>query len=199
MVRGEAYFRVEKDKARPFYVEANGVQVRAVGTAFSVQMQTATVEVVVKEGAVDVGRTFSTPGDGGPVRVDAGSKIVVPALLLRPAMRVAGSGSAVPAPAAEAAPVLRPTALTEEELDARLAWRIPRLVFEGMPLAEAIALLNRHNTLQIVLADPSLGALRVSGNIRSDNPEGFVSIAQQTLELAAERVSEREIVLRPVR
>ncbi|MBI2497704.1 MAG: FecR domain-containing protein, partial [Opitutae bacterium] len=56
LVRGEAFFRVEKDKGRPFIVEAHGVVVRAVGTAFAVQMQPTAVEVVVQEGAVDVGR-----------------------------------------------------------------------------------------------------------------------------------------------
>lgn len=199
MVRGEAYFRVEKDKSRPFYVEAQGVQVRAVGTAFSVQLQSAAVEVVVKEGAVDVGHTFAAPGDTGPVRVDAGKRIVVPALRLRPALRASGTKPSPSALPAEAPPALQPTAMTEEELAARLAWRIPRLEFDGMPLADAIVLFNRYNTLQIILADPAAGSLRISGNFRSDNPEGFVSIVEQSLDFVAERRSEREIVLRSAR
>lgn len=194
MVRGEAYFRVEKDKARPFYVEAHGVQVRAVGTAFSVQMQAAAVEVVVKEGAVDVGHATPATNDSGPVRVDAGNRIVMPLMRLRPAQR-----ASIPTPAADptahSEPV-QPVTMTEQEMEARLAWRLPRLEFEGMPLAEAVALLNRHNALQISLADPAVGALRISGNFRADNPEGFVSVAEQSLELVAVRISERQVVLR---
>lgn len=55
LVKGEAFFRVAKDPARPFLVETNGIEVRAVGTAFSVQVQPGAIEVFVKEGAVDVG------------------------------------------------------------------------------------------------------------------------------------------------
>lgn len=194
MVKGEAYFRVEKDKSRPFYVEANGVQVRAVGTAFSVQMQATAVEVVVKEGAVDVGHASPASNDPGPVRVDAGNRIVMPLMRLRPAVR-----TTAPEPAAlttvDSEPA-RPVTMTEQEMETRLAWRLPRLEFEGMPLAEAVALLNRHNALQITLADPVIGALRISGNFRADNPEGFVSVAEQSLELVAVRVSERQVVLR---
>jgi transmembrane sensor len=38
LARGEAYFEVAKDAARPFLVRAGGAVVRAVGTAFDVRM-----------------------------------------------------------------------------------------------------------------------------------------------------------------
>jgi transmembrane sensor len=52
--RGEAHFKVAKDPKRPFTVRAGTVTVRAVGTAFNVQRRTASVDVVVTEGTVDV-------------------------------------------------------------------------------------------------------------------------------------------------
>jgi transmembrane sensor len=52
--RGEAHFKVAKDSARPFLVEIGGVTVRAVGTAFNVRLDPASVEVLVTEGKVDV-------------------------------------------------------------------------------------------------------------------------------------------------
>ena len=54
LLRGEAHFTVAKDAARPFVVEANGVGVRAVGTAFSVATAAGSVEVLVTEGKVGV-------------------------------------------------------------------------------------------------------------------------------------------------
>lgn len=199
LVKGEAFFRVEKNKARPFYVEANGVVVRAVGTAFAVQMQPAAVEVVVQEGAVDVGRT-ATPA-AAPVRVEAGRKVVMAMLLLRKATRSA-------APKAPNEPVAvaptttapeQPEAMTDEQMEARLAWRIPRLEFEGMALAEAVELMNRHNRLQLRLEGDRLGELRYTGIFRSDNPEGFVRILELSGVVTAERHGADEIVLRPVR
>ena len=56
LARGEAHFAVAHDTARPFIVTAGGVKVRAVGTAFSVRLGDAGVEVLVTEGKVQVER-----------------------------------------------------------------------------------------------------------------------------------------------
>ena len=56
--RGEAYFDVEPDPNRVFSVIAGDTTVRAVGTAFSVLRDGATIEVLVSEGAVE---TTGTP------------------------------------------------------------------------------------------------------------------------------------------
>lgn len=223
LVSGEAYFRVEKDSSRPFYVEANGVVVRAVGTAFAVQVRPSAVEVVVKEGSVDVGRGSAANNDQGKaVRVGANQRVVF-ALLIKPAKRnpVAGpaAGSAavpVPTPAAEAAPAVEdgaapaiasvaapaiaPEELSDDELRSRLAWRIPQIEFEGMPLSEAVAVLNRHNRLQLRIEGARLGRYRVGGTFRSDNPEGFVRMLVETEpDIVAESRGDTEIVLRPAR
>ena len=223
LVSGEAYFRVEKDSSRPFYVEANGVVVRAVGTAFAVQVRPSAVEVVVKEGSVDVGRGSAANNDQGKaVRVGANQRVVF-ALLIKPAKRnpVAGPavGSAavpVPTPAAEAAPAVEdgaapaiasvaapaiaPEELSDDELRSRLAWRIPQIEFEGMPLSEAVAVLNRHNRLQLRIEGVRLGRYRVGGTFRSDNPEGFVRMLVETEpDIVAESRGDTEIVLRPAR
>ncbi|MBI2497703.1 MAG: hypothetical protein HYV75_07275, partial [Opitutae bacterium] len=100
---------------------------------------------------------------------------------------------------AEPEPVAQPEPLSVEQMNARLAWRIPRIEFEGMALAEAIARLNRHNRLQLPLEGDKLGGLRVSGTFRSDNPEGFVRILEQSNVIATERRGDDVIVLRPAK
>jgi transmembrane sensor len=148
---------------------------------------------------------------------------VVFALLIKPAKRnpVAGpaAGSAavpVPTPAAEAAPAVEdgaapaiasvaapaiaPEELSDDELRSRLAWRIPQIEFEGMPLSEAVAVLNRHNRLQLRIEGVRLGRYRVGGTFRSDNPEGFVRMLVETEpDIVAESRGDTEIVLRPAR
>jgi len=54
VVRGEVFFNVTKDPARPFIVVSGPVAVRAVGTAFNVRQRAAAVEVLVTEGRVRV-------------------------------------------------------------------------------------------------------------------------------------------------
>lgn len=55
LLRGEAYFEIERESRRPFDVRAADTVVRALGTAFSVRLRAAQqVEVLVKEGRVAV-------------------------------------------------------------------------------------------------------------------------------------------------
>jgi len=52
--RGDAVFRVAKDRAKPFLVETDHASVRAVGTEFGVEYQGNSVIVTVEEGRVAV-------------------------------------------------------------------------------------------------------------------------------------------------
>ncbi|MEO7797188.1 MAG: FecR domain-containing protein, partial [Opitutaceae bacterium] len=52
--RGEAHFSVTKNPARPFIVTAGALQVRAVGTAFNINLQSDAVDVLVTEGRIAV-------------------------------------------------------------------------------------------------------------------------------------------------
>ena len=54
-LRGEAYFKVRADAERPFIVDVDGVEVRAVGTEFCVNTRKENkVESVLVEGKVNV-------------------------------------------------------------------------------------------------------------------------------------------------
>lgn len=61
LVRGEAHFQVAKNPGRPFVVAAGALEVKAVGTAFAVQLAPAAVEVLVTEGRVALQATGSQP------------------------------------------------------------------------------------------------------------------------------------------
>lgn len=180
LLRGEAHFRVEKDLARPFIVEAGTVRVRAVGTAFTVQLQAQKVEVVVAAGRVAVNHrseSETATSNDTAMFLDALNSVVVDLM-----------------PRRQEQPKV--VALTEPQLDERLAWRIPRLLFSGTELNEAVALMNRHNRLQIRLDGAEIGRLRIGGTFRSDNPDGFVRMMEGTFGLRAEQVNENEIILR---
>lgn len=51
---GEAFFKVQKDPQNPFFVYANGLLTRVLGTCFLVKMSGENVEVVVRTGRVSV-------------------------------------------------------------------------------------------------------------------------------------------------
>lgn len=66
LARGEAYFEVVHDAARPFVVHAGSGAIRDVGTAFDVALDGGAAEVAVHEGTVLAGRQDRT------MQLDAG-------------------------------------------------------------------------------------------------------------------------------
>lgn len=67
--KGEVFFTVAADRARPFRVEAGGGTVTALGTAFQVTANGRDTRVVVTEHAVSVA------AGGGEVRVEEGQEV----------------------------------------------------------------------------------------------------------------------------
>jgi len=51
---GDAFFEVQKDKANPFFVYANDLVTRVVGTSFTIKSSAERVEVIVRTGKVAV-------------------------------------------------------------------------------------------------------------------------------------------------
>ena len=169
--RGEAHFAVAKDQSRPFVVEAGGVEVRAVGTAFSVQLGSSQIEVLVTEGRVAVEKSVpdqSVPRPEPLAYVDAGKELVVE-LALQPV--AASPVQAVAAP----------------KIAERLAWRSTRVEFSGAPLAEVIAVLNRHNAVRFEFGSAALAEVPLSGLFRADDTEAFIHSLEAGFGIKAER------------
>ena len=178
LVRGEAHFTVAKDATRPFFVEARGVTVRAVGTAFNVRLDPASVEVLVTEGRVGVERLDPNALkriEAKPLHLSANERTVVSLAPSAPAPQVA---------------VVPPA-----EIEARLAWQPRLLDFTEAPLAEIVAEFNRRNPVRLVLADTGLAGQRLSATFRSDNVEGFVRLMESDFGMKAEWRADGEIVL----
>ena len=198
--KGEAHFQVAKDKARAFVVSAGGVEARAVGTAFSVDLGSKSVEVLVTEGRVAVSHELAAPKPADPSDDSPAASAGAPLKLLVDAgRRVVVETNAAIGPQ----PVVTDVALSE--LVERLAWRSARLEFTGTPLAEAVTLMNRSGgrvagrpkiTLVIDPAAPGLAAEPVSGLFRADNAEAFVRMLEISLGVQTERRGENEVVLR---
>ncbi|MEN9634509.1 MAG: hypothetical protein RL077_2913 [Verrucomicrobiota bacterium] len=192
LVRGEANFTVAKNLARPFVVNAGGVEVRAVGTVFNVRLAGEAVEVVVSEGRVKL-ETWS--GDALVAGTSAASATgASPPQLAAEVLLSVGQSAVVSLVASAPGPQVN--SLAEAELAARLAWQPRLLDFTDAPLAEIVTEFNRRNPAQLAVGDPALGAMRLSAAFRSDNVEGFVRLMESDFGMRAEWRSEREIVLR---
>ena len=178
LASGEAHFAVAHDTARPFIVTAAGVSVRAVGTAFSVRMGEAGVEVLVTEGKVEVTRDAisAEAAVASPSRLVAGERAVITR-----AVSVAN------------APIERVSA---EVLSVAVRWHSQVMTFSDLPLREAVVLFNRRNETQLVLADEKLGSQKIGGTFAADQVEAFVRLLEKDGDVVAERRGAREIALR---
>jgi len=174
---GEAHFAVKKDPSRPFVVAAGGVEVRAVGTAFSVDFASRAVAVLVTEGRVAITAPAVAAAPGRSGLLDAGQRTVV----------------AIGA-AADAAP-LQIARVTPAETVDLLAWRLRRLEFSATPLAEAIPMFNRHAGTRLAL-DPALGALRLSGALRADDLDALLLLLHGEFGIGTELQEDGTLLLR---
>lgn len=146
---GEAYFDVAVDHERPFVVMAEGISVRAVGTAFNVRKAKGEVVVTVAEGTVDVYRAERAKDVGsnddprpasGAVRVNAGNEV----------LWVEGG---------------RQPVVSSVDLQRALSWRQGRLEFVAEPLSSVIGQVARHTTTAVRVGDPAVDELHYTGTV----------------------------------
>jgi transmembrane sensor len=147
---GEAFFVVSKDKSRPFIVDTPAGSVRVTGTIFNVRTEAASeLEVTVVEGEVQV-----RPGPANaaqspePVRLEAGERL------------------------SEQPTGVWVAALSKEEVDDVVAWRHGKMVFERVPLPEALARFA-HYFGKTITVTPGAATLNLSGQTSLDNLDDF--------------------------
>lgn len=147
LARGEAFFEVAPDAARPFSVDSGPARVRVVGTAFNVRAGPPRLVVKVRNGLVELRPDRERP-DGAVLRLEQGAGVAVDAASGRPEA-VATSADTVG------------------------DWRHGQLVFRQTPLAEVGAELARYLG-QPVQVDAALALLPVSGMAVTSAPRGFL-------------------------
>ncbi|MDM0037578.1 FecR domain-containing protein [Variovorax sp. J22G21] len=159
---GQTVLQVKGDAARPFDVLAGPLRITVVGTRFSVRYTPGLsdkegVHVAVEEGRVRVARADrAASGAGAAVELGAGQQV---------ASDAAGRLGAVSAvPAAGIAP-----------------WRESRVSFDNTPLARALAEFERYGPTHLVVRDPGVAALRVTGTFDPHRLDNFSRVLPQVL------------------
>lgn len=162
--KGQAFFRVAKDRQHPFVVHAAGRTVTALGTAFDVRADPARFEVTLVEGKVKV----ETPLPGAAAGKGAGPAAVAVLAAPRQATELLPGTQFVAAAGDERWSVQRTNTINET------AWVTGWLQFDRTPLRDAVDELSRYSSRQLVLDDPELGSMPISGRFKADDPEAFV-------------------------
>jgi len=158
--RGEAYFEVRHDAARPFVVDGGIGRVTVTGTRFDVRRDADLLRVSVESGSVRL-----AAGRGG-----------------WPAERRLAAGQQA---AAHADGTLG--GIMEVDVGRLAAWRGGKVVFDDMPLAAVIQEMNRYLPRPARLAAPGLDRYRVSGVFDIDDPQAMMAALPVIAPVAVER------------
>lgn len=169
--RGQAHFEVQKDPARPFVVATPALSVRAVGTAFAVDLGAAAVDVLVTEGRVALQENAAAAVDEPPALALVGH-----GHRARVSLDLAGRIAAHEV-----------QSILERDAQEQLAWRIPRLEFSDTPLADVVAMFNRHGNTELVIAHASLRSQQLSGVLRADDIDSLVRLLEREFRIVSER------------
>lgn len=138
LLQGEAFFEVAKNPQRPFVVTSAGGEVRAVGTAFGVLRQSEQSKVELVEGIVEIQDDRHLHSE----RLSAGQTALIAADNIT--LHAVGRS------------------------DSLALWRDGYLQFDGLPLQEAIAQINRYRPGRVILLNQAFADKRVSGLFRLD-------------------------------
>ncbi|MFD1704601.1 FecR family protein [Methylopila henanensis] len=160
LLRGQAFFDVAPDPARPFTVEAGQVRVTALGTAFDVRLGATETDVTVTHNAVQV---ELQDGAAGPARIGQNQQAVID----RETRTVRSRAT---------------------DGDLALAWRRGRLVVDDAPLAYVIEEMGRHFSGRIVLSGGGLAQRRVSGTIAIADTDATLEFLKQSLGIGVTRL-----------
>ncbi|WNO08037.1 FecR family protein [Teredinibacter sp. KSP-S5-2] len=146
LISGEAYFRVAKDKSRPFQVSLSSGLVTALGTEFSIKVDKHNASVVVTEGTVKV-EERKTPSNHQPESKQ---------LTVNDSVSFTSRGLGK---------------VTKNINDNLVSWKEKFLVFDSRPLEEVISELNRYLPYSISITDKLQRTILISGTVNLDNPE----------------------------
>jgi transmembrane sensor len=166
--RGEAFFDVAHIEGSTFVVHAGPRLITVVGTQFSVRRDDDKVTVAVVQGRVRV--EDATPG------ASSASMTVTPGEV------AIGLGSSTMV-------ISKPVSAVED----KLTWRDGRLVFDGTSLAEVADDFNRYNRQQLLISDPAVAAIRISGTFKAANVEAFVRLLKEAYGLKVELTSDGKL------
>lgn len=163
-LKGEAYFEVVPDSARPFLVTTAQATVRVLGTAFTVESYDDRVEtqVAVREGRVEV-----APVDRSASRPES---IIIEAGQLG---RVDATGAL--------------THMHPETVRPYFGWLDNQLIFREEPLRDVARRLERWYDVEVQIADPEIAQRRLTATFERESLDEALDALALALRVAYER------------
>ncbi|MBA6390893.1 FecR domain-containing protein [Colwellia sp. BRX10-3] len=184
LVKGEALFEVAHDPNRPFIVYAGDRLVQAIGTKFVVHLKSEDIQVTVTDGKVkmskvalnttltDINDLTNTAIQKDDVYIIKGEKVVV---------------------TQDKTPTL--TFIKAENMARELSWLNGKLIFVNEELSDVIEEINRYVEIEIVLNDPTLHDIPISGRFDLKDSEALIEAIELSFNMKSERIGSNKVLL----
>ena len=170
LVNGEALFEVMPDADRKFVVDVDGIEVRAIGTAFNVR-RSEDIDVIVTDGIVEVVSPYTRDVDLLETTLEPSSIRSISEKLV-----AVGQRARVVRGTASESPNIEVFDMEAEEVEYQLDWRKSLLALNGENLVEMASSFEQKTGYRLIIANPSLENLRIGGRFPSNDVYGFLRI-----------------------
>ncbi len=168
--KGEAYFKIKHDSARPFIVFAGAHRITDLGTKFTVREEGNALKVALLEGAA---------------RLDTNSTSGPRSAVLKP-------GDVALATATSLSVNKKP----EQQLAQEVSWEHGILTFDRLSLIDAATELNRYNTRKLIIADPAAARLTIGGTFATNDVDAIANVAHEIFGLHVEHQGNNIVITR---
>lgn len=179
-LEGEAYFDVVNDSRRPFIVHASAIDIKVLGTAFTVKSypQDETVEATLLKGAIEISGRDNPNAPRVILKPD--EKLVLNKHLM------AATHTSIPVNTAGSRPVSpdisvnRILANIPDSNKVETAWLYNRLVFNGDSFKELAEKMDRWYNVRITFKDEELGKYHFGGAFANESLQDALNALQLT-------------------
>ena len=187
LLKGQLHCSVKKDHVRPFVVSAGDAVVVAVGTAFSVKLDSRKVDVLVTEGNVVM-------ADRTAFKALIADEKSPSATLPKLGTEVL-AGFAATRDFAEENSQPEVVLLNEWEISEKLSWKERTIDMQSARLADIADRFNEMNDVQILVKGDALRDMRYSVAMNPGSYEEFVELLRLTMQVRVDRSNQGLIII----
>ncbi|MDR2148105.1 MAG: FecR domain-containing protein [Tannerella sp.] len=186
---GEAYFEVAHDTQRPFMVEASGITIAALGTAFNVKAypDDNLIETTLVEGSVRIESNAHTKTE--PVVLKPNQKVVFYKDPQTLSVQTSSDQTDATASADEQENVAASQSFSRivvsKDVDVKVStsWKDKRWIVQGERLDELAVKIERKYDVVLVFEDPELKDYKISATLEEETIEQLLDAIRFTIPM----------------
>ena len=164
-LKGEAYFNVSHDAAKPFIIAADNIMIEVLGTTFYVNTNNTNgkVEVILTNGRVAV---YHKDKPNERVILEPGEKI-------------------------ELSKNIEEYSKTINEDENYLAWKTKKMIFTDEPLTEIVQTLNKVYHSNIQLKNNNIANCKITATFDNQSLDAVLNVIEATVDVKIDKTSEK--------